>query len=110
MPMAVKSNRAPFTDVCLLIKRETGKDADGYDTDPKITEREVWCSFYEGAVRTEFYEAAKAGIRVSATVEVWEDDYEGEELVSIMDTEYKLVRDFPSGHGTVYLTLEEVIR
>lgn len=109
--MAVKSNATPMSDICLLISTSAEKDADGYSAGrPESTEREVWCSFYEGTVRSEFYEAAKAGIRISATVEVWEDDYEGETLVSAMDTLYRLVRSFPSGHGTLYLSLEEVMR
>lgn len=109
--MAQKTNRTPMTDLCRLIRVESLQDADGYAAGtPAETEREVWCSFHEGAVRSEFYEAAKAGIRVSATVEIWEDDYEGETLVSIMDTRYRLVRSFPSGHGTLYLSLEEVMR
>ena len=107
--MAVKSNATPMSDICLLISTSAETDADGYGANVESS-REVWCSFYEGTVRSEFYEAAKAGIRVSATVEVWEDDYDGETLVSIEDTRYRLVRSFPSGHGTLYLSLEEVMR
>lgn len=109
--MAAKTNRTPFSDVLTLIKTTDKRDADGYLVGTAPAERrEVFCSFVDGASRSEFYEAAKAGIRIAATVEVWEDDYNRERLVSISDTDYKVERVWPSGTGTLFLYLSEVIR
>lgn len=109
--MALKTNRTPFCDVLTLIKNTNIRDADGYLIDSVPPEsREVFCSFIDGASRAEFYEAAKAGMRITATVEIWEDDYNREKLVSISDTDYKVERVWPSGTGTLFLYLSEVIR
>ena len=109
--MATKTNHTPFSDVLTLIKTTETRDADGYLVGNVPAERrQVFCSFVDGASRSEFYEAAKAGIRIAATVEVWEDDYNHEKLVSISDIDYKVERTWPSGTGTLFLYLSEVIR
>lgn len=108
--MASKSNATPFTDVASLISVITETDADGYEVVTETLTNEVWCSFQQGVARTEFYESLKVGVKASATVEVWEDDYNRETMVSIMNTQYNILRSYPSGHGTLFLTLEEVVR
>ena len=70
----------------------------------------MFCSFTIGASRAEGYAAAKAGMRLPATAELREDDYGGEKRVSISDTGYKVERVWPSGTGTLFLYLSEVIR
>lgn len=110
--MALKTNRTPFSDLARLWPDVSEYDADGYRLPPekKPEPVEVFCSFSIGASRTEFYEAAKAGYRIAATVEVWEDDYSGEPHVSILDTRYIVRRVWPTGTGTLLLYLEEVMR
>lgn len=109
--MALQTNRTPFSDVLTLIKTTDKRDEDGYLVGTVPAEsREVFCSFTVGASRAEFYEAAKAGMRITATVEIWEDDYGGEKRVSISDADYKVERVWPSGAGTLFLYLSEVIR
>lgn len=105
----MKSNRAPFTDVCSLIA--VTKIPDGskhYITEETATE--VFCSVSIGVTRSEFYEAMKAGIKLTATFEVYEDDYTGQELLEHNQTRYRVLRAFPTGYGTLELSCEEVTR
>lgn len=104
-----KSNRTPFTDVCGLVKVATTEDADGYETNTE-SKRDVFCSVAAGVVRAEFYEAYKAGIELSMTVELWEDDYEADTLLDHDGKRYRIVRAYPTGHGTLQLTCAEVKR
>lgn len=92
-----------------LIKTTKTKDADGYKT-AEEQKREVFCTFAEGASRSEYYEAMKAGVRVSATVEVWEDDYEGERMLAYDGRRFEIGRSYPTGSGTLLLYLTEVWR
>lgn len=105
----MRSNNTPFADVCSLISTVATKDADGYDT---VTEtfRDVFCSISDGVVRSEYYEAMKAGIRLSITVEVWQDDYQKETLLDHNKTRYKIERTYPTGNGTLELSCSEVVR
>ena len=83
-------------------------DSDGYDT---ITElkTQVFCSV-SGVVRSEFYEALKAGIEMSISLEVWEDDYNGAAALEYESKRFKVERSFPTGHGTLQLNCSEVKR
>lgn len=105
----IKSNHMPFTDLARLISQQTTQDASGYPVKTE-TETEVFCSFSVGVNRTEYYEAMKAGVRLSATVEIWELDYNAEELLDYEDKRYKITRVWPTGTGTLQLYLEEVVR
>ncbi|MDY6418880.1 MAG: hypothetical protein SPK87_09080 [Bacteroidales bacterium] len=60
--------------------------------------------------RSEYYEAMKAGVQVSATVEIWEDDFEGEWLLEFGGHRYQIGRSWPTGRGTLELYLTEVWR
>lgn len=107
----LKSNHQPFTDELRLIKGSNVKNAAGYD-DEEQTEviNDVFCSFSIGISRAEYYEALKAGVKLSATVEMWEVDYTGEERAQYCGKTYKIGRTWPTGTGTIYLYLEEVTR
>ena len=105
----MRSNNAPFTDVCSLIAVTTEQDSDGYESTTE-TSREVFCSVCDGVVRSEFYEAYKAGIRLSLTVEIWEDDYQKETILEHDGNRYQIERTYPSGHGTLELSCSEVVR
>jgi hypothetical protein len=104
----MKSNRTPFSDVCNLITVTATLDADGYETKSEA-KVQVFCSVNVGVVRSEFYEALKAGVQLSATVEVWEDDYNAARLLEFDGKRYKIERTYPTGHGTIELTCSEVI-
>lgn len=104
----MKSNRTPFSDVCELVATAKTKDADGYDVITE-TKTQVFCSVNIGVVRSEFYEALKAGIKASITVEIWEDDYNSAALIDFNSKRYKVERTYPTGHGTLELTCSEVV-
>jgi len=105
----MKSNRAPFSDLCTLTTITTTKDADGYDvyTESSTT---VFCTISAGVARSEMYEALKAGIKLSATAEIWEADYNNAQILVYNSVRYRIVRCYPSGYGTLELSLEEEIR
>ena len=105
----MRSNRAPFTDLCTLIRLEISKDEDGYDSINEI-KREIFCSVSDGVSRSEFYEAMKAGVKLSATIEVNDGDYDKEQILELEGTRYKIERVYPTGYGTLELSCSEVVR
>lgn len=105
----MKSNRCPMTDVCLLRSKEKVYDSSKHFTET-VTEREIFCSISDGVTRSEYYAAYKAGVALSATAEVYEDDYEGELQLKHEGKIYDIVRVYPSGYGTFELSLREVVR
>ncbi len=108
--MSRQTNKTPFTDLCTLVSRTDTRGSDGY-TDTETPEpREVVCSVNQGVVRQEFYEAYKAGIRLTLTVELHEGDYQNEQLLRYDAKDYRVVRVYPTGHGTLELACEEVVR
>lgn len=105
----MKSNRTPFADVCNLIAvTQITDNTKHYNTEDTATE--VFCSVSKGVARAEFYEAMKAGIKLTATFEVYEDDYTGQELLEHNQTRYRVLRAFPTGYSTLELSCEEVTR
>lgn len=105
----MKSNRTPFSDVCELLTTETVIDADGYETQTEIAVQ-VFCSVNTGVVRSEYYEAMKAGLQLSVTIEIWEEEYNGAQHIRFDGKKYKVGRTFPTGHGTIEITCSEVKR
>lgn len=105
----MRSNRAPFTDLCTLIALEISKDEDGYDSIDEI-KREIFCSVSDGVSRSEFYEAMKAGVKLSATIEVNDGDYDKEQILEHEGIRYKIERVYPTGYGTLELSCSEVVR
>lgn len=102
-----RTNRVPWSDYVELIAVSEARDEKGYRTSTE-TRREVCCSFCAGASRAEYYEAAKAGIRVTASVELWEDDYSKERELECEGIRYRIGRVTATGRGTLLLYLEEV--
>ena len=106
----LNSNNTPFTDILTLCSCAETKDADGYTGTQSATERNVFGSFSVGVNRADYYESMKAGVRLSATAEVWEIDFKNETHLRHNGNFYKIGRTWPTGEGTLYLYLEEVIR
>lgn len=104
----MKSNRTPFSDVCELVATTKGTDADGYVTITE-TKTQVFCSVNTGVVRSEFYAALKVGVKLSVTIEVWEEDFNGADKVNFGDKVYKIERTYPTGYGTIELNCSEVV-
>lgn len=106
----MRTNNTPFTDICTLIAQKKSKGGDGYtDTDAE-TAREVLCSVCDGVTRSEFYEAYKAGLKLTLTVEIHEGDYNAERLLEHDGKRYQIIRTYPSGYGTMECTCAEVVR
>lgn len=103
------TNRTPWTDTVILITETVTEDASGYETKTE-SRREVFCTFSKGVGRAEYYEAMKAGVQVSATAEIWEDEYEYERLLEYDGRRFSIGRCWPTGRGTLELYLTEVWR
>lgn len=105
----MRSNNTPFTDLCTLVAQTTTTDADGY---PAIAEtsRQIFCNVCDGVTRTEFYEAYKAGIQLTATVEINQGDYNGERILEHGGKRYNIVRTYPTGYGTLECSCQEDVR
>ena len=104
-----RSNDTPWMDEIDLISVKKTRDGDGYDDISDLPRRTVDCNFYDGVSRNEYYESMKAGMRASATAEIWPEDYRKETLVEFDGDLYEVIRHYPSGYGTIYLILQEVI-
>lgn len=105
----MKTNRTPFTDVCKLLRIVESRDENGYVSQSEELGEEIFCSISQGTIISEFYEAQKAGIRLSGMAEIWEEEYNREQLLEYEGRRFNIVRVHPTGHGTVELTLEEVV-
>lgn len=105
------TNRTPWMDEITLERESQTQGANGYNISAGEPEkRTIYCTFSEGVARGEFYESMKAGMRATATVECWAEDYEGETKVFHNGVQYSVSRSYPTGRGTVMLILSEVIR
>lgn len=104
-----KTNRTPWTDTISLITKTITEDTEGYESVVEST-RDVFCTFHEGVSRSEFYEGMKAGLTLTASVELWQEDYQAEKWCLINSVRYKIIRAWETGRGTVELSLTEVQR
>lgn len=105
-----ESMHTPWSDEVYLLKPDPETDAEGYDVPERMPRRRVFCTFEEGVSQSEFYQADKAGLQASASVELWTADYEGEELVLFADRYFRVIRAFQSSFDCKTLILSEVIR
>ena len=104
----MKTNSTPFSAKIQLITETHGTTADGYQV-TKEKKRTVWASVNIGADRREFYLAYQAGSRISLTVEVWELEYKGENLIEYDGKRYNVVRAYPTGRDTLELSCTEAV-
>lgn len=104
-----RTNRTPWTDKISLISKISTEDSEGYETFAEHLHI-VYCTFADGINRNEFYEGMKAGIKLSAQVEVWQSDFNGEEICEHNGKRYNIIRSYETGRGTVELSLSEVVR
>jgi len=104
-----RTNRTPWTDTLTLLVPTVTVDEDGYETVVN-TEKNIFCTFTEGVTRNEFFDGMKAGLKLSAIVECWGDDYSGEEKCVFNNKTYKVIRCYETGRGTVELSLAEEMR
>ena len=104
-----KMSGMTLNDTIKLVDIVAEIDADGYETfEEKLTE--VKCDSGNGVTRTEFYEAYKAGLELSAAFEMWACDYDGQKVIEHRGKRYKVERAFPTGDGALQLNCSEVKR
>ena len=104
-----KMSGMTLNDTIKLVDVVAEIDADGYETfEEKLTE--VKCDSGNGVTRTEFYEAYKAGLELSAAFEMWACDYGGQKVIEHNGKRYKVERAFPTGDGVMQLNCSEVKR
>ena len=96
-------------DTISLVNAIKTTDADGYDTTTE-TLATVMCDSGKGVTRSEFYEAMKAGLKLSAAFEMWACDYGGQEYVEHNGKRYKVERAYPLDGGEMQLNCSEVVR
>ena len=96
-------------DTISLVNVVKTTDADGYDTTTE-TLTTVMCDSGNGVTRSEFYEAMKAGIKLTAAFETWACDYGGQEYIEHNGKRYKVERAFPLGDGAIQLNCSEIKR
>lgn len=96
-------------DVCDLIAYRYTKDSEGYETEVE-TRTEVFCNWTDGVGQNEFYLAHKEGFQASASVEIFEDDYNKEKIVEFHGVRYNVIRMFVRKPDVAVLILEEVTR
>ncbi len=101
-----KTNKTPWFDEITLVSFVEKDDGFGYKKKTAVSNT-VDCTFSDGVARGEFYESMKAGKKATATVEVWEEDYDGESTAISGGRCYSVLRHYPTGRGTVALILEE---
>ena len=68
-------------------------------------------TFEDGVSQKEFYLSSEAGLRASASVELWTVDYEGEQFCRFLGKRYyRVLRSFKSSFDCTTLILTEVLR
>lgn len=109
----------PWSDEIVLIRRETEKDASGYETVTEIrSDPPLFCDFEDGVSQSEFYRSMKAGNAASAQAEVqtvdyqefWPDCYSDLRFAEFRGRRYRILRSFPQSFDTTTLILTEVTR
>ena len=99
-----------WADKVTLRKISTADDDDGYAHLSGGRERTRTCIFTQGVDREEYAQDDKTGVRRSATVELWAEDYDQERALQHAGIVYDIIRARPSGRGTILLELREVWR
>ena len=96
-------------DVITLVNITRTDNEDGYSTAVE-TFTTVKCDSGKGVTRSEFYEAMKAGLKLSATFEMWACDYGGQEYIKHDGKRYKVERAYPLDDGEMQLNCSEIVR
>ena len=99
-----------WRDEVQLLSGTVTKDVDGYDDTTANTPKTVVAIFCEGVNFKHATEDDKTGMRRTATVEIWDGDYEGETRVCYQTRTYNVTEIQRTGRGTLLLKLEEVWR
>ena len=104
------SIKSLWADIVVLLAEESQKDAGGYEIPGEPVRRTVTAIFTEGVDSTAFSQDQKTGPRQSATLEIWQNDYQNEQQLTHNNVLYEVRECKNSGRGTVLLKVEEVWR
>lgn len=99
-----------WADTVVLLAKESQKDADGYEIPGEPVRRTVTAIFTEGVDSTAFSQDQKTGPRQSATLEIWQNDYQNEQQLTHNNVLYEVRECKNTGRGTVLLKVAEVWR
>lgn len=92
-----------------LINRQYTKLQNGYETTVE-TQTTIFCNWRDGVSFDEFYTSRKAGLKASASAEVFSYEYGGQEFVEFKGVRYQVIRAYQSRPDYKVLVLQEVIR
>ena len=91
--------------VVTLLKKSVRKSASGFQTRNTEIGRDVIAEI-GGATQSEFYKAASAGMKPTATFRIPAADYAGERLLTCEGKRYRIIRTFPPSARKIELTCE----
>lgn len=88
-----------WSDVINLIKLTSGKDDEGFPTDPVENVRSNVFANKMSAGSGEFYRAAQAGYTVDKVFEVRKIEYEDENFLEYEGERYSILRTYEKGEN-----------
>jgi len=98
-----------WRDIGYLCKPNKKLDAMRRPTKAGYDRRQVYCNG-NGVKRTEFYQAATAGIKPEKTVEIKESEYQREEYFEFDGVMYRIVRTYPVRGENLELVLTTLVQ
>lgn len=98
-----------WRDIGYLCKPIMGLDAMRRPTKTGYDKREVMCND-KGVKRTEFYQAATAGIKPERSIELKACEYQNEEYFEYDGVLYRVLRTYPTKAECIELTLIGLVK
>lgn len=98
-----------WRDVGCLCKAVTRLDAMRRPTKAGFDRREVFCN-NKGVKRSEFYQAATAGIKPELCIEIKAAEYQKEEYFEFDGVMYRIVRTYPVKNENLELILTALVQ
>jgi SPP1 family predicted phage head-tail adaptor len=92
-----------FKDVIELISSTAGKNLNGFPTASSETFKQVFAN-KKSATRSEFYQAAAAGMKVDIVFEIRLVDYSGEKEIRYNSKRHKVIRTYETGGDNIELS------
>lgn len=96
-------------EVLTLVDQTFTKKDNGFET-VEETKTDIFCNWRDGVSFDEFYTSRKAGLKASASAEVFFAEYGGQEFVEFKGVRYKVIRAYQNRPDYKILVLQEEIR
>lgn len=96
-------------EVLTLINQVHTKKENGFEETTE-TKTDIFCNWRDGVGFDEFYTSRKAGLKASASAEVFFAEYEGQEFVEFKGQRYSVIRAYQNHPDYKILVLQEVVR